>query len=96
MSKMDIVFYGSAVLCVVSFILFAWQIVAQLRHPKPVAPAGGLGDARPQAFDVREALEEMGKLVQSFAKAGPIASAAALCVFFALICVLSSGLVKIG
>jgi hypothetical protein len=95
MTKIDLVFYGSAILCVLSFLLFAGQVIAQSKKLAAGKASGGLGEARMQAFDVKESLEEMGKLVQTFAKAGPIATCAGLTVFFALISVVSSGLIEI-
>jgi hypothetical protein len=95
MSKIDILFYGSSVLCGLSFLLFGWQVLRQLRHTAPVRRNRGLGEAEQQSFDIKETMEEMGKLVQSFAKAGPIATTATLCVLFLLVAVVSSGLVKI-
>jgi hypothetical protein len=95
MSKIDVLFYGSAGLCALSFLLFAYLVIVQQRHTAPTRAGGGLGDAQAQAFDIRETMEEMGKLVKSFAKAGPIATTALLCVMFALMAVLSSGLVKV-
>jgi hypothetical protein len=97
MSKVDWLFYGSSVLCIISLLLFCYQVVVQTRRtaPRP-APEGLGGAAEPHALDLKETIEQMGNLVQSFAKAGPIATTAALCMLFALIAVLSSGLVSIS
>ena len=97
MSKIDLLFYGSAVLCVLSFLLFCYEVIVHVRRTaRPPAPRGTGDEARPDAFDAREAIQEMRSLVQSFAKAGPIPTTAGLCVLFLLIAVISSGLVKIA
>ena len=96
MSKIDLLFYGSAALCVLSFLLFCYEVIVHVRRTAPSrAPRGASEEAQPQAFDAREAMQEMRSLVQSFAKAGPIPTTAGLCVLFLLIAVVSSGLVKI-
>ena len=96
MSKIDLLFYGSAGLCVLSFLLFCYEVIVHVRRTTPPrAPRGASEEAQPQAFDAREAMQEMRSLVQSFAKAGPIPTTAGLCVLFLLIAVVSSGLVKI-
>ena len=96
MSKIDLLFYGSAALCVLSFLLFCYEVIVHVRRTaSPRAPRGS-EEAQPQAFDAREAMQEMRSLVQSFAKAGPIPTTAGLCVLFLLIAVISSGLVKIA
>jgi hypothetical protein len=93
-SKIDLLFYGSAVLCVLSFLLFCYQVIVQVRRTRPRPAPQALGEeARPQAFDVREAMQQMGSFVQAFAN--PISTTAVLCVLFLLIAVVSSGLVKI-
>lgn len=95
MSKIDLLFYGSAALCVLSFLLFCYEVIVHVwRTASPRVPRGS-EEAQPQAFDAREAMQEMRSLVQSFAKAGPIPTTAGLCVLFFLIAVVSSGLVKI-
>ena len=97
MSKIDLLFYGSAALCVLSFLLFCYEVIVHVRRTAlPRAPRGASEEAQPQAFDAREAMQEMRSLVQSFAKAGPIPTTAGLCVLFLLIAVVSSGLVEIA
>jgi hypothetical protein len=97
MSKIDLLFYGSAALCVLSFLLFCYEVIVHMRRTaRPPAPRATGDETRPETFDAREAMQEMRSLVQSFAKAGPIPTTAGLCVLFLLIAVVSSGLVKIA
>ena len=60
MSKIDLLFYGSAVLCILSFLLFCYEVIVHVRRtaPPPV-PRGTSDEARPEAFDAREAMREM-------------------------------------
>jgi hypothetical protein len=97
LSKIDLLFYGSAALCILSFLLFCYEVIVHMRRTAPPPALRGTGDeTRPEAIDAREAMQEMRSLVQSFAKAGPIPTTAGLCVLFLLIAVISSGLVKIA
>jgi hypothetical protein len=97
MLRIEALFWISIVLCVLSFALLAYQVVVQVNRSKPTASSvGGLGDAKPHSLDMIDALKQMGELAGSFAKAGPIGTTAVLCVLFALIALLSSGVVKVG
>lgn len=90
--KVDILFYGSAVLSVLSFLLFAYQVwiyiqrtAPQAAPPPPAHPAGGLGAAEQQAFNVQQAIQgvqqtvqQLSRLAEAFSKAGPMATSAVL------------------
>jgi hypothetical protein len=105
--KVDILYYGSAVLCVLSFLLFAFQVIKHILAappPPPLepAPSRGLGDAEPQALNLQQviqsaqqAVQQTTQLAETFAKAGPMATSAVLCVVFAFLWLLTSGLIKI-
>jgi hypothetical protein len=97
MAKIEVLFWAALVLSILSFLLFAYQVVMQVLRTRPAAPAhvGGAGGATPQAFDISETLKQMGDLAHSFAKAGPISTTAVICIVFALIALISSGVVKI-
>lgn len=65
MSKIDLLFYGSAVLCVLSFLLFCYEVVVHVRRTAPLsAPRGGGDETRPEVFEAREAMREMRSLVR--------------------------------
>jgi hypothetical protein len=96
--RIETLFWVSLVLCVLSFVLFALQIIVQTSRTRArrAGSAGeGLGEAEPQSFNPVRMMEEMGELSHSFAKAGPLATTAVLCILFGLIAVLSSGVIKI-
>ena len=41
MSKIDLLFYGSAALCVLSFLLFCYEVIVHVRRTaRPPAPRG--------------------------------------------------------
>ena len=106
--KIDILYYGSAILCVLSFLLFAYQVKIHNRTVllqfTPVAPPAiqGLGSAEQQSLNLQQAIQaaqqavqQISKLAETFSKAGPMATSATLCVIFAFIWLLTSGLIKI-
>ena len=50
MSKIDLLFYGSAALCVLSFLLFCYEVIVHVRRTaRPPAPRGTGDEARPEA-----------------------------------------------
>jgi hypothetical protein len=105
--KVDILYYGSAILCVLSFLLFAIQVIKHIWAPPPAPPPappaiGGLGGAEQQTLNLQQAIQtaqqavqQTAKLAETFSKAGPMATSAVLCVVFAFIWLLTSGLIKI-
>jgi hypothetical protein len=94
--RIEILFYGSAVLCALSFALFALQVIIHvMRTPAATEPAEGLDAAQQQAFNLQETIKQLSNLAQAFSKAGPMATSGALCALFGLIALLSSGVVKI-
>ena len=79
MSKIDLLFSGSQVLRVLSFLLFCYEVIVHVRRTaRPTAPRATGDKSRPEAFEAREAIQEMRGLVESFAKAGPIPTTAGL------------------
>jgi hypothetical protein len=94
--KVDYLFWGSSALCVLSFALFALQIIVQLRHMRKAPASSGLGDIQSQASDPVKIIKETGDLARSFATSSPLVPTAVLTVIFALIAVLASGIVKIA
>ena len=44
--KIDYLFWGSSILCVLTFVLFALQIIAQLWRTRRAPAPSGLGDAQ--------------------------------------------------
>lgn len=92
--RVDYLFYVSLAISCGSFALFALQVIMQLFRRGTAAT--GIGDARTQSADPLEAMKELREMAHAFAKAGPIATSAALCVIFGLIAMVASGLVKIN
>ena len=72
MSKIDLLFYGSAALCVLSFLLFCYEVIVHVRRTaRPPAPRATGDEARPEAFDAREAMQEMRSLVSHLQRLAP-------------------------
>ena len=71
MSNIDLLFYGCAALSVLSFLLFCYEVIVHVRRTAPPRAPRGSEEAQTQAFDAREAMQEMRSLVQSFTKVGP-------------------------
>ena len=94
--KVDYLFWGSSALCVLSFVLFALQIIVQLWHMRKTPAPSGLGDVQSQALDPVKIIKETGDLARSFATSSPLVPTAVLTVIFALIAVLASGILKIA
>jgi len=95
----EILFYAVVGLAVASFLLFAYQVVLLTRQTvakPPTPPREGISGAEAQSFSLKELIAEMGTLSASFAKAGPLATTATLCVFFVLIALVASGIVTVG
>jgi hypothetical protein len=94
--RIEVLFYGSAILCALSFLLFAYQVYIHVqRTVPPAAAAAGLEAAQQQAFNVQQTIQQLSRLAQAFSRAGPMATSAVLCILFALIALLSSGVIKI-
>ncbi len=96
MTNVDILFWVSIGLMVLSFLLLGHLIIATTRRSSPTTPTSGIGGAQPQALDVATLVKDMGELAASFSKAGPVGTIATLCVFFTLVALAASGVVKIG
>ena len=93
--RIEAIFWVSLAICVVSFVLFAAQIVVRTVSGNAAPPGNGAGGAQVQTLNPAEAMRQMGALAESFGKAGPIATSAALAAFFGLLALLSSGVVTI-
>ena len=91
--RVTVLFYVSLVICAASFVLFAVQVCLLIFKPAP--KPGGIGAAQAQSFDPVEAVKEVREMAHVFAKAGPTATSAALCVVFGMVALLASGLVKL-
>jgi hypothetical protein len=89
--KSDVIFWMSVVLCILSFLLFAGQVVvaALAAARRPAAPTGA-GGATQQTINPLDAMKQMAELAQAFAKAGPMSTSAVLCAFFGAIALASS------
>jgi hypothetical protein len=98
MTHADWLFDVSLGLSVAAFGLFAWLVISGLVRKTfvPVSPNTGLGAAEQQSLNVAEIAKQLGDLTNTFAKSGPIPTSAVLCIFFALIALMSSGVIKIG
>jgi hypothetical protein len=90
-------FYVSLCLSISSFFLFAAQVIANiivaLRSKDRQA---GLADVVPHTITASQTMEEVGKLAEAFAKAGPISTSASLSLTFIFIALILSGAVKMG
>jgi hypothetical protein len=96
MTNIDILFWVSLVLAVVSFGFFLFLAIHHMRRkPKPAA-TGGLAGANAELLDLGKVLDSAGSLSDAFAKAGPGPTSAVLCVVFILVALAASGLVTLG
>lgn len=94
----QVLFFIAAGLAVASFALFAYQVVILTKQAmaKPsTPPAQGIDAAVAQSLNLKELISEMGTLSTNFAKAGPLATTATLCVFFIVIALVAGGMVTV-
>lgn len=93
-----ILFFFSLAISAASFVLFAalaWQAITETATEKTDPPSTGAGNAQPQSLDITKVITETGKLSGTFAKSGPIATSASLSIFFAVLALVTSGVVEI-